>query len=65
MKQAFTAPPKNVKGASAASGKKKSFGHGMGGLFGVSAKKTEPDNKPPSRAQTRSARMARLSGKQI
>ncbi len=65
MKQAFTSAPKDVKGAARPSGKKKSFGHGMGGLFGVTAKKTEADTKPPTRAQTRSARMARLSGKQI
>ena len=56
-KQAFTTAPKE--------GKKKSFGHGMGGLFGVTAKKPEADMKPPTRSQTRSARNARLSGKLI
>ena len=43
-------------------GKSKSFGHGMGGLFGVTAKKSEPDNKPPTR-KGHAARVARLSGK--
>lgn len=61
----FSMPPKNIKGAAAPSGKKKKLGQNMGGLFGVTAKKPEADTKPPTRAQTRGARMARLSGKLI
>lgn len=63
--QKFTAPPMPIKGAAVAPGKKKSAGHGMGGLFGVSMKKTEPDNTPPKQSKERSIRMARLSNKFI
>lgn len=47
---------------------KKSVGHGMGGLFGVTPKKPEPDNPPPTRAFARgqkAKRMKRLEGKFI
>jgi hypothetical protein len=48
-------------------GKTKRFGNSMAPLFGVSAKKPEPDTKPPAKnpAKVRSARMARLHGKLI
>lgn len=65
MKQPYTSPPKEVKGAAAKSGKKKSAGHNMGGLFGAGPKKTEPDNSPKTRMKERSIRMARLHNKFI
>lgn len=39
-----------------------SVGHHMGGLFGVTPKKSEPDDRPPSRAgeRARKARVQRL-----
>lgn len=64
-KPPFTSPPMDIKGAAKGPGKKKSVGHGMGGLFGVSSKKTEPDNAPQKRSQQRAARIARLSNKTI
>lgn len=63
--QPFTKPPQDIKGAAVASGKKKSVGHGMGGLFGAGPKKTEPDNSPRKQSKDRSIRMARLSNKFI
>lgn len=53
-KPSFTTPPKK--------GDKKSFGKNMGGVFGVTAKKTEPDNAPQKR---HAMRTARLTGKLI
>lgn len=58
-KQRDTTPPK--KG----DGKKALAGHGMGGLFGVTPKKPEPDNKPQTRAHTRSVAANRLKGVRI
>ena len=65
MKQAFTSPPKDMKGAAAPSGKKKTAGHKMGGLFGAFSKKTEPDNTPRNREKERSTLRQRLSNKFI
>lgn len=65
MKQAFTSPPKDMKGSAKGPGKKKTFGHAMGGMFGaVTPKKPEFDTPAPTRAAARStkdARMKRLS----
>lgn len=55
-------PPKDVKGAAAPSGKKKTFGANMGGVYGVTAKKPEVDNAPQKR---HAMRTARLTGKLI
>lgn len=44
-------------------GKRKDFGPQMKPLFGVTAKKPEPDN--PVQKRGRAARMARLEGKRI
>lgn len=59
---AVSVPPKNIKGAATPSGKKKSFGPTppMGGVYGVTAKKSEPDNAPQKQ---RAMRVARLTGK--
>ncbi len=69
MKQAFSTGPKKVKGAAEGPGKKASFGHAMGGMFGsVTPKKPEFDKPSPTRSvqkQQRAARMARLSHKLI
>lgn len=49
-------------------GRSKSIGHSMGGLFGVTPKKPEPDMPPRTRAaegRSRQARMKRLDGKLI
>lgn len=59
---AIGVPPKDIKGAAAPSGKKKSMGPNMGGLFGVTAKKPEVDNAPQKR---HAMRTARLTGKII
>ena len=45
-------------------GKRKKLNHGMGGLFGSTKKKPEPDTAPLRRKQ-HAARMARLSDKRI
>lgn len=69
MKQAYTAGPKKIKGAAEGPGRKATFGHGMGGMFGsVTPKKPEFDKPSPTRsAQSaqRRERMKRLSGKLI
>lgn len=68
-KQTNTAAPKSIKGAADDSGKKKSVGHNMGGLFGVTPKRSEPENaKPQTQAKMKSdreARMNRLKGLRI
>lgn len=49
-------------------GERARVGHRMGGLFGVTPKKSEPDNTPPTRAAQkakRARRMSRLDGKLI
>jgi hypothetical protein len=69
MKQAQTTGPKKIKGAAEGPGRKATFGHGMGGMFGsVTPKKPGFDKPSPTRAATRqqrAARMARLSNKLI
>jgi len=46
-------------------GRKKSAGHGMGGMFGAGPKKPEADMPPRTRAGARRARRARLANKFI
>lgn len=55
-------PPQFIKGASVKKNKKKSMGRDMSGIFGVTAKKPEPDNAPQKR---HAMRTARLTGKII
>lgn len=55
-------PPQGIKGAAVKKNKKKGMGKNMGGLFGVTAKKSEPDNAPQKR---HAMRTARLTGKLI
>jgi hypothetical protein len=59
-KQAFTAGPKDMKGAARGPGKKKTSGHKMGNLFGVTPKKPEPDDPPRTRAGLSQAKKGRL-----
>lgn len=59
-KQAFTGAPKDMKGAARVPGKKKTSGHKMGNLFGVTPKKPEPDDPPRTSSGVREARMKRL-----
>ncbi len=68
-KPPFATAPKKAKGAAKDLGKKATFGHAMGGMFGsVTPKKPEFDKPAPTRTvqkQQRAARMARLSNKLI
>ena len=59
-KQAFTAGPKDMKGAARGAGKKKTSGHKIGNLFGVTPKKPEPDDPPRTRAALSQAKRSRL-----
>jgi len=68
MKQSMTSGPTNVKGGGGKRDKKLSMGHGMAGLFGVTPKRTEPENQPRTRAaeaRSKQARMKRLDGRLI
>lgn len=59
---------RKARGAPPKEGSRMQMGHAMGGLFGVTPKKPEPDNAPPTRAITArksAARMRRLNGKLI
>lgn len=61
--QKTTKGPKKTKGAALAPGKRRLADHSMGGMFGFSPKKSEPDNRPPKQSEKRadiSARHKRL-----
>lgn len=59
-KSAIGMPPQAIQGAAVKKNKKKRMGADMGGIFGVTAKKSEPDNAPQKR---HAMRTARLTGK--
>lgn len=68
-KPRYASAPKKVRGAATGPGRKATFGHGMGGMFGsVTPKKPEFDKPAPTRAAQsaqRRERMKRLSNKLI
>jgi hypothetical protein len=57
--QKTTKGPKKTKGAALAPGKIRLTGHSMGGMFGFSPKKSEPDNRPPKQSEKRADIQAR------
>lgn len=64
-KEKMAKPPMSMKGAAHGAGKQSRESHKMGGMFGVTPKKSEPDDAPPTRMQRaakHSARMKRLKG---
>lgn len=61
--QKLTRDPMRIRGAAKGLGTRRMTGHSMGGMFGPSPKRTEPENRPAKQSEKRSdsaKRMKRL-----